>query len=75
MLFFMGASAHLGGSAALPFTSANVTDIGFILIILLILALEANAIKGKLVKPITSIVAVVHSSLALTFVMLGLTML
>jgi len=72
MLFFMGASAHLGGKGAMP---VDVSSIGFIAIIILILAIEANAIKGKLHKPITSIVGVVHCSLALTLIMLGLTML
>lgn len=75
MLFFMGASAHLGGTAALPFTSNDLTSIGFIAIIILILALEANAIKGKLVGAITSVKAVIHSSIALTVLMLALTML
>ena len=74
MLFFMGASAHLPSTAAVPISQTGITY-GFMVILALIIALEANAIKGKLVKPITTVKSVIHSSMALTLVMLILTML
>lgn len=74
MLFFMGASTHLGGSAAMPFMAENVTSIAFIGVFGLIIALEVNGIVGKL-GPIASVKGVIHGSLALTAVMFGLTML
>ncbi len=73
MLFFMGASTHLPSNAAAPIMSTGIS-IGFIAIVAIILALEINAIKGKLVGAITTIKAVVHSSIALTVVMFALTM-
>ncbi len=74
MLFFMGASAHLGGTAALPFMADNVASISFIGVFGLIAALEVNAIIGKL-GPLATVKGVIHCSIALTAVMLGLTML
>lgn len=70
MLFFMGASAHLGGKGAMP---VEVASIGFIGVFALILALEANAIFGK-VGPLATVKGVIHFSIALAVVMFGLTM-
>lgn len=72
MLFFMGASAHLGGTAALPM-SADTSIIALVGVFGLIAALEVNAIVGK-IGPMASVKGVIHCSLALTAVMLGLTM-
>ena len=74
MLFFMGASAHLGGKGAMPLMAESVTSIGFIGVFGLIIALEANAIAGK-IGPMASVKGVVHCSIALTVLMLVLTML
>ncbi len=49
----------------------SMSDLGFLLGVLLILALEANAIFGK-VGPMASVRGVIHSSLALTVVLYGL---
>lgn len=73
MLFFMGASAHLGGKGAMPMMADSLTSVGFIGVFALIIALEANAIFGKL-GPIASVKGVIHCSLALTAIMLALTM-
>jgi uncharacterized membrane protein len=73
MLFFMGASAHLGGKAALPMQAAEPSIIALVGVFGLIAALEVNAIVGKL-GPLTSVKGVIHCSLALTAVMLGFTM-
>lgn len=73
MLFFMGASAHLGGNGAIPVNVEGASMVGLIASLGIILVLEANAIFGKL-GPITSITGVVHCSLALTAVLAGITM-
>ncbi len=72
MLFFMGASTHLGGGLAQAPISATGFTIGLAAILVVIAALEANAIFGKLVGAITSVKAVIHSSIALTVVLFGL---
>ena len=71
MLFFMGASAHLPGSGRLPLSIADggVSPLAMILCVLIILALEFNAIKGK-TGPITSVAGVIHCGLGLTAVFL-----
>ncbi|MFT6751275.1 MAG: putative membrane protein [Candidatus Azotimanducaceae bacterium] len=64
MLFFMGSSAHLNNGLAMSDT--NMTALAVALVI--ILALQANAIFGKQ-GPMTSVVGVIHSGLALTAVL------
>ena len=64
MLFFMGSSAHLNNGLASSDT--NMTALAVALVI--ILALQANAIFGKQ-GPMTSVVGVIHSGLALTAVL------
>jgi uncharacterized membrane protein len=65
MLFFMGASAHLGGSGRIPMSGeGGVSEIAMGLCLLIILALEVNAIKGK-TGPMTSVVGVIHCGVAL----------
>jgi uncharacterized membrane protein len=69
MLFFMGASAHLGGSGRLPMSMEDgVSSLAQILCIVIILGLEFNAIKGKQ-GPMTSVVGVIHCGVALAAVL------
>lgn len=60
MLFFMGAGAHmpLGQSAdnLMPY---------YIVFFLIVGVIEFNAVKGKMVKPLSTVKGVLHSSLAL----------
>ncbi len=70
MLFFMGASAHLGGYGRVPMASeGGVSELAMVLSILIILALEGNAIKGKM-GPMTSVVGVIHCGVALAIILL-----
>ncbi len=65
MLFFMGASAHLGGYGRVPMSSeGGVSTLAMGLCILIVLALELNAIKGKM-GPMASVVGVIHCGVAL----------
>ena len=60
MLFFMGASAHLSGVGRIPITSEGGTSLlAIILTLVIIAALQLNAIKGK-TGPMTSVVGVIH---------------
>lgn len=66
MLFFMGASAHLGGTGRVPVTlEGSASMIAIILTLLIVALLEFNAIKGK-TGPITSVSGVIHYSVWLT---------
>ena len=67
MLFFMGSGAHLGGNGLV--TDASTAGLGVIM--LLILALEGNAIFGKQ-GPMTKVSGVIGCSLGLTAVLYGL---
>lgn len=70
MLFFMGASAHLSGIGRVPMSSEGGTSmLAIILTLAIILALQANAIKGK-TGPMTSVVGVIHSGIGLGAVLL-----
>lgn len=73
MLFFMGASAHLNGSGR-SFVSAlgsdnGVNTLAFALAVIIIAALEFNAVKGKQ-GPMTSVAGVIHCGIGLTAVLL-----
>ena len=60
MLFFMGASAHLSGAGRIPITAEGGTSLlAIILTLVIIAALQLNAIKGK-TGPMTSVVGVIH---------------
>lgn len=60
MLFFMGAGRHM------PFGQpASSMTMYFVIFFLLIGVIEFNAIKGKMVKPLSTVKGVLHSSLAL----------
>ena len=70
MLFFMGASGHLGGAGRLPISmEGGVSSLAQIICIFIILGLQFNAIKGKQ-GPMTSIVGVIHCGIALGAVLL-----
>jgi uncharacterized membrane protein len=67
LLFFMGASRHLGlgmGLDVSPYTAVGVVTA-------IILAIEVNAIKGKL-GPLTTVKGVIHCGLGLLVVLYGL---
>ena len=70
MLFFMAASGHLGGPGAMPLMGeaggGSTAALG--LAVLIIAALEGNAIAGK-TGPITTIKGVIHCGLALALVL------
>ena len=65
MLFFMASSVHLA-QLATPVMSASLAS--KIAVFGIILALEANAVKGKL-GPIASVAGVIHMGLLLTLVL------
>jgi uncharacterized membrane protein len=67
LLFFMGASRHLGLEIAEGFSSTTL----LILIVLIILALEVNALKGKM-GPMTTVKGVIHCGVGLLVVLYGL---
>ena len=70
MLFFMGASAHLSGVGRIPITSEGGTSLlAIILTLVIIAALQFNAIKGK-TGPMTSVVGVIHCGIGLAAALL-----
>lgn len=70
MLFFMGASAHMDGYGRVPMSSeGGVNEMAMGLCLLIVLALEVNAIKGKM-GPMASVVGVIHCGVALAVVLL-----
>ena len=73
MLFGMLGSKHgaLGSGHSGGFDLPALGDMGFLIALLLILALEANAIFGKM-GPIATVKGVIHCSLGLTVVMFGI---
>ncbi|MBT8137853.1 MAG: urate hydroxylase PuuD [Gammaproteobacteria bacterium] len=70
MLFGMLGSKH-GAFSMAGFQAPSFSDLGFMLALIVILVLEANAIVGK-VGPMKSVVGVIHSSLALTAVIFAI---
>ena len=70
MLFGMLGSKH-GGFSIGGFQAPSFSDMGFLIPLILILVLEANAVFGK-VGPMKSVVGVIHSSLALTAVIFAI---
>jgi len=67
LLFLMGAASHLGIQVA---ETANLMILAVILGVI-ILALEFNAIKGK-TGPLTTVKGVIHCGIALTIIFYGL---
>jgi uncharacterized membrane protein len=72
MLFGMIASQH-GGNVSLSGMASGLDfgDMGLLVPVIIILALEANALFGKL-GPIATVKGVIHMSLALTAVLFGI---
>ncbi len=70
MLWGMLASKH-GVYNASGFATLSFSDLGFLIPVLIVLALEANAIFGK-IGPLQTVKGVIHISLALTAVLYGL---
>jgi hypothetical protein len=67
MLFFMGASRHLGLTIPEGFSPTAVLGV----VTLIILALELNALKGKL-GPMTTVRGVIHCGVGLLVVLYAL---
>lgn len=70
MLMGMFGSFHGGGSGAAPLASQGIGT-GLIVALLIVLALEANALIGKQ-GPMTTVKGVIVSSLVLTVVLAGI---
>jgi len=70
MLYGMLASQH-GGYSSSAYMGLGLGDLGFLLPLIIILALEVNGIIGKL-GPIAGVAGVIWSSVGLTAVMFGL---
>jgi len=66
MLFFMGSSAHLPSGIVTDSMAASTASL--IVVFLIILVLEVNAIRGKQ-GPMTSVAGVIHCGLGLTAVL------
>ena len=65
MLFFMGASGHLNGIGRVPMSSdEGVSALALALSLLIVAALEINAVKGK-TGPMTSVKGVIHCGVGL----------
>ncbi len=71
MLFFMVASGHLNGIGSLPMgADLKVSSTAMAVSVLIIAAIELNAIKGKM-GPMASVTGVVHLGVALAAVLLA----
>jgi len=72
MLFFMGASAHLGGTGRVPLAlgedGGSASILAIVLTLLIVALLELNAVKGK-TGLITTVKGVIHCSVWLTAVL------
>jgi len=64
MLMFMGSSSHLSHGLL-----GNASSAALWIVIAIIAALEANAIFGKLHKPMVTVKGIIHCSLALAVVL------
>ena len=70
MLFFMGASAHLTGIGRVPISlDGGVSGLAIAITLLIVAALELNAIKGK-TGPMTSVSGVIHCGIGLMVALL-----
>ncbi len=63
MLFFMGAGRHL------PWLPAESLTTYFVVFYAILFAIELNAIKGKMWKPLSTVKGVIHASVILWVVM------
>ena len=68
MLYGMFASMHSVGPGAVPLSAGAASTTGLIVALLIVLALEANALFGKM-GPMASVKGVIASSLGLTAVL------
>ena len=67
MLYFMVSSSHYGHSKEYAMTNLSLTDTGLLVGLAIILAVQANAIWGKMLPIITSVKSVIISGFVLTF--------
>lgn len=65
MLFCMGASSHLPMAVGFDYSGWLLAGV----LALILGVIEFNAIRGKLVAPLKSVVAVIHSGLVLTLLL------
>ena len=73
MLYFMVFSAHMPiGTNHYPTFINGYSDVGFLLVLVSILLIEANAIFGKMYPVIASVRAVITSSIVLTVLFSGM---
>ena len=70
MLWGMLGSKH-GTYSTAGMQSVSLADLGFLIPVILIIALELNAIFGKM-GPMASVKGVIHSSIGLTVIIFGL---
>ena len=66
MLYFMVSSAHYPHGKEIVMNNLSITDTGLLVGLAIILAIQANAIWGKMYPVITSVRSVIISSFALT---------
>ena len=66
MLYFMVSSAHYPHGKEIVMNNLSITDTGLLVGLAIILAIQANAIWGKMHPVITSVRSVIISSFALT---------
>ena len=67
MLYFMVSSSHYGHSQEYAMNNLSLTDTGLLVGLAIILAVQANAIWGKMLPIITSVKSVIISGFVLTF--------
>ncbi len=68
LLFFMGAASHLPLSASYDYSGWTLFGVLFVII----MAIETNAVVGKMPKMMASVKGVIHSGILLTVVLYGL---
>ena len=71
MLYFMVSSAHYPHGKEIAMVNLGITDTGLLVGLAIILAIEANAIWGKLLPVITSVRDVIISSFVLCVALSG----
>ena len=71
MLYFMVSSAHYPHGKEIAMVNLGITDTGLLVGLAIILAIEANAIWGKMLPVITSVRSVIISSFVLCVALSG----
>ena len=74
MLYFMVSSAHYPHGKEIAMVNLGITDTGLLVGLAIILAIEANAIWGKMLPVITSVRDVIISSFVLCVALSGLSL-